>query len=622
MATNLSVGERAEAGERFRQLARAGLPFNPLAQTEVAGANLKRLQTGMKVVGWTDPRFVAMEQADALGWTVRAGAESVQILVRDEQSGEVNNVALFNAADVAGIPPLEAMVAMSSEEVAHMRAQADVGTFGAPEFASAVAQGDGAIAPAVASPVIAAAMPIMSVLHEEPNTELDEDFSIGPARSLMRGSGDVVLDGYPALEGGAKRPEAEIAGPAPVETDLVPPTKSESAIGETAKQNPERYAVQAAYWLNGLHNTKGIALASEINASIVALKLAEDRAAIQRLLEVQENAKQLGLSIVPEDLHRNDPSRVANPAEPRTLLGGALVRDKQGAYRPAAGGRAVLVDNGDSVALKSRNSAGYQAAMELALAKGWTAIELKGKPAMLADAWLEAKLRGLDVVNYAPTKLDLAKYGQRLAAERARDAAAQTKPIEPAPEMVEVRPFVDAHGMTKTATVVYTVSHTGSKPQTFETPKDAAAAFGALPSASDPVVIRSVTRADGEVREDIVAGVSDARSGRDGGPIESVVDHEFEMAMMDVIAEEKAVASLAPSAAVEGGKRHIGQILEVQDGRISQSIGRGEVVWHDIADLEGPLPAIGELADIRYDNGIGRVQPQRTEHALDAGRGR
>ncbi|MDO9152047.1 MAG: LPD7 domain-containing protein, partial [Methylotenera sp.] len=116
--------------------------------------------------------------------------------------------------------------------------------------------------------------------------------------------------------------------------------------------------------------------------------------------------------------HLDEPHRKMNLAEPKSLVEGAFIRDKEGAYRPAAGGRPILLDKGDSLVLKNKDSASYDAAVELAKSKGWTAIKLKGKPAMMEQAWITAKLAGIEVTNYTPTKDAQAKFADRLAAQQ------------------------------------------------------------------------------------------------------------------------------------------------------------------------------------------------------------
>jgi hypothetical protein len=181
------------------------------------------------------------------------------------------------------------------------------------------------------------------------------------------------------------------------------------------------------------------------------------------------------------------------------------------------------------VSLKTKEADGYRAAMELAIAKGWTAIELSGKPAMLADAWLEAKLLGLDVVNYSPTKKDIERFSARLEAEQ-KKSVEQPIVVEQAPETVEIRPFIDAAGHAKTATVTYTVTQTGAPNAPFGDAKSAAQHFAPV-AHTFPAVTRTTTRVDGEVTQ------SDIDVGNDLG---GEIDEEFSKARSEANMEAKA----------------------------------------------------------------------------------
>lgn len=357
-----------------------------------------------------------------------------------------------------------------------------------------------------------------------------------------------------ALEDPEKEEELSI-GPAPgpelaVDTKRAGPSPAATPAVASGGQSTGRFAALAPYWLDGLHNFEGIALANEINEAIKQSNLALDREAIARLLAVYPRARGHGIEIVDESKYLNDPHRKANVSEPRSLLGGDLVRDKDGSYRPKAGGLTVLQDLGSSVVLKTKSSLAYRGAMELAIAKGWKAIELKGKPAMLADAWLEAKLLGLEVVNYAPTEKDRTRYAERLAEQSQRKAAESSKAAEAAPETVEVRPFIDAKGEEKTARVTYTVSQTAGDSAKFDSPSDAAKVFAAIATGNQPVVVRTVTRVDGTVREDIVAGIAAVKPGSNQLKADAaIVDHEFNTALAEVKGHQEAVAPTVPSLA-------------------------------------------------------------------------
>lgn len=184
-----------------------------------------------------------------------------------------------------------------------------------------------------------------------------------------------------------------------------------------AGESPDtRFAVNAPYWLNGLHNKAGLELAEEINKVVSSKKLEEKQDTIEQILANYPDARRFGLAVIAEKKHLDEPHRKMNLAEPKSLQESAFVRDKDGVYRPAAGGRAILLDKGDSLVLKNKDAASYEAAVELAKAKGWTAIKLNGRPAMMEQAWIAAMLAGIEVTNYTPTKEAQAKFADRVAA--------------------------------------------------------------------------------------------------------------------------------------------------------------------------------------------------------------
>lgn len=541
--------------DRLIQLVNVGFPFNPVSGEEMSGQNLLRIRQAMPFFQWKDPRFVLRSEAVKNGWVIAPEAGSVGVKIRNQVTGDVSDVEMFNASDVRGMPSLSSMLAMSDSELAQLQGRA----------------------------------------IEADDLEQDEEFSMQPVRSVLR-SGPIseVVAGALATEEPALR------------ADGLDGAGAGASAGIEGAAQDGRFAILASYWVNGLHNAEGIALANKLNAVIKEKGLAEDEQAIARLLSIHEKARQLGLSVVSEQKYLNDPFRKANQAEPVSLLAGAFVRDKEGAYRPAGGGRAVLVDKGDSLSLKSKDKAGYAAAMELARAKGWTAIELKGKPAMMAEAWLEAKLIGLDVVNYKPSEKDIEKYNERLAQEAAVKAAsvpAVDKHVEQSPEQVVVRPFVDANGQSKVATVTYTVCWEagGQDDMSFNNPKDAARAFSTLPDATLPSVVRSVTRADGYVEDDVTVANTNLMRGEGAKAVSGMLDHEFAEAFEAVKEEEKAQASLGECV---GSGLHSGKIVSVDHevGRVVQKSGRdpAKVVVHDLKKLSR-VPREGEIEDIAYD---------------------
>lgn len=671
MATQSNQLAAEELQRQFAQNVRASFPFNPLGGLEIAGANLSRLQKTADSFGWTDPRFVTAEQAIALGWTIKNGAQSVALEVTDPSDGSIDTRAVFNAMHVEGIPDLVTMFAMSHIELKRMQEQAaesqmpDEIAIGParelarendadtpkttntalvplqPGFKRLISHGAAPYEhdPAKARSYFVELEDAKGAVHKVWGLDLERSLeaacvTLGDPIALIRnGSRQVEIDER-QRDGSVLRktvervnwdtakqiepPQQAVTSPSP-QDDLV--AAQAGAPAAAVDQGPQRFAALAPYWYNKLHNHEGLALAQKINDAIKQGKLAQDKEAIQRLLDVYPKASALGIKIVAEAQYLNDPHLRADMARPVKLLGGALVRDKEGVYRPAAGGRPVVHDQNDSIVLKSKDNDAYRGAMELAAAKGWTAIELKGKPAMMANAWLEAKMMGLDVVNYSPTEKDLANYHARVAEEAKRKAAEQAdRPAEQAPEQVEVRPFIDANGEQKTATVTYTVYAPGGAKSDFDNAKDAAKAFSMASQEGRSVVIRSVTRVDGLVSDEVVArNVQGVSIGAIAQTQELKFDHEFNEAMEELKTEEKAVASLNTPAVVSTGS-HIGPIVEIKDGHIAQKSGRDptKLVWHDLSKLSGPMPRVGEMAEINYAKEQGVVKSYALQQGVES----
>ena len=534
--------------ERFVQLVRGGFPVNPVSGIEIVAGNFNRLQAGMRMYGWEDPRFVSDDEARAKGWSIAPGAESVMATNRNSLTGDVETVTLYNAKHVIGMPALEAMLAMSATEFADLQLGKDAVT-------------------------------------------------IGPARQRSK-----------TLDGGAQIEE---------------PTAATNIGGDTIGAGLSGlFAVKAPYWIDGMHNVEGLAVEQELNELIRNTGLGRDAGAIARLLKENARARLYELEVVPIEQLTEDIARQADLARPRTLLNGDLVRDQEGCYRPKAGGVAVLEDKGDSLVVKGKTEQAYRGAIELAKAKGWTAIELTGKGVMLAEAWLEAKMQGLDVVNYTPTKEDQERLADSLAKEAAKRAEQEnvvTRTVEQTPEIVELRPFVDAQGHAKTATVTYTVTQEGFEPQEFGDAKSAAACFAAIAGAKLPTVIRSVVRAEGEVEPDIMVAGTDL--GREPGSFvksaDAVIDQEFSGELAEILAEKKlsmdAVATENATPAL-----YSGMILRIEGDRVVQKVGRdpSQVVYHDIKKLSR-APKVGEVEDIRVGHdGYGVVADRGQELGL------
>ena len=254
-----------------------------------------------------------------------------------------------------------------------------------------------------------------------------------------------------------------------------------------ATSEPGELAVMAPYWLNGLHNKQGIELAKRINEVINE----EERLIIRNPQSIQKlmatlfpEAKPLGLHIVAMEQYRTDELLKANPAEPASLLAGAFTRDKEGAYRPSAGGPVVIQDRGDAVDLTSESHDAYQASIGLAKAKGWK-----------------------------PTELDLARLAKAFAAQ------------------------------------------------------------GGLPEQAQPVEQEPETKA---------------------------AEHSQTMQ-----AVRESWDEIMP--ATDG--HHVGPIVAVDGQFICQKTGRDpqQIIWHDTKKMDGHVPAIGQTAEIRYQDGRGHA---------------
>ncbi len=244
---------------------------------------------------------------------------------------------------------------------------------------------------------------------------------------------------------------------------------------------------------------------------------------------------------------------------------------------------------------------------------------MKGKPAALADAWLEAKLIGIDVVNYFPSKDDLQKYGVRLAEEQARKANNVQPVIESmatvqSPEHVELRPYTGIEGEMKFASITYVVTFPGGQDMKFINPKDAVDAFSKIPSEKQPSIVHVVARADGSIEsENILASTKQFEQG--GKLVKALsprsLNVAFNEAFNEVVDSEQEHDALNKSFASFG--RHIGEILDVKDGVVTQSLGRGKVIHHKASSFE-KLPKKGGVEEIHYQNGKAKIKSRELTH--------
>ena len=229
-------------------------------------------------------------------------------------------------------------------------------------------------------------------------------------------------------------------------------------------------------------------------------------------------------------------------------------------------------------------------------------------------------MMNLDVVNYTPNAKDQEKLAARLAEMQRQKDAENSRTAEQSPEIVEVHPFLDAQGQTKMATVTYTVSYEGGKDVSFDNPKEAASAFNQLDASLKPVVIRSVARADGLVQEAVVAEC-DAFAYKP--KFDRDEDRELNEAIAEVVERAKNSQELqaeVPPVGLNG--LYVGQILSIEGNRMTQRKAPGVVVWHDISQIQGILPKVGEVAEIGYSKGVGVVKEKTKEQEQEGGRER
>jgi hypothetical protein len=69
-------------------------------------------------------------------------------------------------------------------------------------------------------------------------------------------------------------------------------------------------------------------------------------------------------------------------------------------------GRVAFTDHGKQISTNNDVPMVVRAMADLAQAKGWEGIRIKGTPEFMRSTWLEARLRGIDVQGYTPTAED------------------------------------------------------------------------------------------------------------------------------------------------------------------------------------------------------------------------
>lgn len=127
------------------------------------------------------------------------------------------------------------------------------------------------------------------------------------------------------------------------------------------------------------------------------------------------------------------------------LLGKAFKERPEGSgkYSRAGEMKTAFVDKGGTLIVRDKEKDTYQAVMQLAKSKGWSSIELSGKPEQIARGWVEAQLQGIEVTNFAPSEKDFAalearkREMARIDAAREMESGEEDMPIPGGAKLVQ-----------------------------------------------------------------------------------------------------------------------------------------------------------------------------------------
>ncbi|ACT52110.1 LPD7 domain-containing protein [Methylovorus glucosotrophus] len=97
----------------------------------------------------------------------------------------------------------------------------------------------------------------------------------------------------------------------------------------------------------------------------------------------------------------------------RKLLNGLFVERENNQFFRLDAKKPALLDDGQKLRIVNKDLETFQAAIELAHAKGWTAIQVKGSERFRAEAWYQASLKGLQIEGYVPTEKDLIRLSEQ-----------------------------------------------------------------------------------------------------------------------------------------------------------------------------------------------------------------
>lgn len=131
------------------------------------------------------------------------------------------------------------------------------------------------------------------------------------------------------------------------------------------------------------------------------------------------------------NLEKEGPSFVI----PQSLQQRYLVKDDKYYFRDRQQALA-FEDKGQRIATGHDDATVARSMVELATAKGWKGIKIKGTEAFKREAWLAASERGLETTGYRPKDADKARLAE-IVAERQAHAPAKDQAQKQAPNSIE-----------------------------------------------------------------------------------------------------------------------------------------------------------------------------------------
>lgn len=128
-----------------------------------------------------------------------------------------------------------------------------------------------------------------------------------------------------------------------------------------------------------------------------------------------------------------------------------FVQDGQRFYFPD--GHLAFRDYGRRLVTSSENRVVVQGFIEIAQARGWTELSVRGTERFRQEAWRQARAAGLTVQGYRPTDLEQAALERRVAARRAREASAAAASSETSEQIRGEPPSADTSPQRRRARI-------------------------------------------------------------------------------------------------------------------------------------------------------------------------